>query len=676
MNRPVVALLGEAAGRRSLEAVAPSADVRFEHVNTVAALRQSAADETVDCVVVAEAHDGTSIGSVLETVGDVDDQLPCLLLAGGTDSAAAVPSDHRVEHVRVVEESASDESFALTAICAARWHRLQQIRAGNAPAPVVEFTRRVIDEAPIGITLTDPSLPDNPMVYANERFTELTGYDLLEVLGRNHRLLQGPETDPEAVATLASAVEDERSVSTELVNYRSDGQRFWNRVQIAPLYHDELAYFVGFQTDVTDRKKAEERSRRRAEELSAERHSLQRVLSRIDGLFQTVTSTAMSADTATELKREICERITKTPEYGGAWIGQRELTSDRLVAQARAGCGDVESIAVDLSAPDTQSAPAARAVTEQERVIAHGEQLSTESVHRRFTGSQGGIGAVPLRYRDSSYGVLVVYAEHASTFDEHEQAVLESIGTVVATGLNAIESRRLLTAEECLELQFETVERSLPVVALSASLDTTVEYHGSSPCGDGRHRIAMLVGHNDSSAVREAVETSLDGVEPTLLTSYDGRCFLEIETERWTLSQSLAEHNARLRSFVATDGQGTIDVELPSGADPRPLVERLRSSSPDTELLSQHTRTRRSEDEHWSTVGGSVRERLTDRQYTVLRKAYLSGYFERPRPVSGDELADSLGITRATFHQHLRVAQRKLVDALFQRQQRSVDLQE
>ena len=115
--------------------------------------------------------------------------------------------------------------------------------------------RRAMDEATVGITVTDPDRPDNPLVYANDAFVEVTGYDREAVLGRNCRFLQGPDTDEETVATVREAIDDERPTSVDLLNYRADGEPFWNRLTIAPV-HDrsgEVSHFVGFQQDITDR---------------------------------------------------------------------------------------------------------------------------------------------------------------------------------------------------------------------------------------------------------------------------------------------------------------------------------------------------------------------------------------------------------------------------------------
>ena len=120
---------------------------------------------------------------------------------------------------------------------------------------------RAIEEAPVGITISDPNKPDNPMVYVNQGFVDITGYDKAEALGRNCRFLQGQDTDPEPVAAMREAVENREQTAVELRNYRTDGTEFWNRVTIAPVEDDDgaVTHFVGFQEDITERKASESR---------------------------------------------------------------------------------------------------------------------------------------------------------------------------------------------------------------------------------------------------------------------------------------------------------------------------------------------------------------------------------------------------------------------------------
>ncbi len=123
---------------------------------------------------------------------------------------------------------------------------------------------RAIDGAPIGITLVDADAPDLPLVYVNDEFLELTGYDESEVLGRNCRFLQDDDTDPEAVAAIREAIETEEPVTVDLLNYRKDGTEFWNRLTVAPVRtaDDEVTHFVGFQVDVTEQVEATRALRR------------------------------------------------------------------------------------------------------------------------------------------------------------------------------------------------------------------------------------------------------------------------------------------------------------------------------------------------------------------------------------------------------------------------------
>ncbi|TQQ80962.1 PAS domain S-box protein [Halonotius terrestris] len=119
---------------------------------------------------------------------------------------------------------------------------------------------RAIDDADIGITISDPTQPDEPLVYVNEGFERITGYDADNAVGRNCRFLQGKATDPDEVARFRSALENESSVTVELINYRQDGTPFWNRIQLTPIFDDcgDLNHYLGFQTDVTERRRTEQ----------------------------------------------------------------------------------------------------------------------------------------------------------------------------------------------------------------------------------------------------------------------------------------------------------------------------------------------------------------------------------------------------------------------------------
>lgn len=107
--------------------------------------------------------------------------------------------------------------------------------------------------------VVDARAPDLPIIFTNEAFHETTGYSPDEVLGRNCRFLQGPETDRSVVADVRDALKAKREIAVELLNYRKDGSTFWNALYISPVRNTEgeVVYFFSSQLDISRRRDAE-----------------------------------------------------------------------------------------------------------------------------------------------------------------------------------------------------------------------------------------------------------------------------------------------------------------------------------------------------------------------------------------------------------------------------------
>ena len=123
---------------------------------------------------------------------------------------------------------------------------------GDFPDPGLPFLA-VASYSLAPMVLTDPARPDNPIVFANAAFLQMTGYDGREVLGRNCRFLQGPGTDRATVDALRDAMGEARDITVELLNYRRDGTPFRNEVRIGPLRdaQGQVRYFLATLHDVT-----------------------------------------------------------------------------------------------------------------------------------------------------------------------------------------------------------------------------------------------------------------------------------------------------------------------------------------------------------------------------------------------------------------------------------------
>ncbi|MEG4803672.1 PAS domain S-box protein [Microcoleus sp. ARI1-B5] len=140
---------------------------------------------------------------------------------------------------------------------------LSPTRPGPNPPNLIEEVWRLYDRALAatsnGIAIADAKEPDRPIVYCNPAFEQITGYARSEIIGRNCRFLQGPDTDAAAVAQIRAALQEQHDCKVVLKNYRKDGTPFWNELTLSPVRDSSgiVTHFIGVQSDITDRKQAE-----------------------------------------------------------------------------------------------------------------------------------------------------------------------------------------------------------------------------------------------------------------------------------------------------------------------------------------------------------------------------------------------------------------------------------
>lgn len=549
---------------------------------------------------------------------------------------------------------------------------------GTDPLDVgIDVKERAMDEAPVGIAITDPDREDNPLVYVNDAFERVTGYAADEVVGRNCRLLQGEGTQEERVAEFRDAIDASEPVTVELLNYRADGEAFWNQVTVAPLYDEagELINFVGFQNDVTRRKEAEFA-------LREERARLDRLLDRVDGLLDAVTEAIVLATSLDDLEESVCDRLAAMDGYAAAWIGQRDAASDAIVPSSWAASPSAGDRAGELApggdgperipvASDHPSAVAVRtgAVQLVSAAATNGGPAgdstpAADGGNAAVDDAGGATVAVPLQYRDATYGVLTVLATDRDAVDEREVTVFRALGRAIGAAMSVIESRRILTADTVVEVELEVTDPELFFVTLSTAVDCRLEYAGSV-VRTGGDALFFTVQGADSDDIERAAE-GIDAIGSlTVLASRENACRIEVEPATDSIVGRLAESGGRTRALVVEDGRATLTFTLPESADVRTVFERVRDRHPGTSLLST-TRRERVPETRGEYIE-RIEDRLTDRQRTALETAYAAGYFDRPRGATGDDVAAALGVGRSTFHQHLRAAERKLIDAFLER---------
>ena len=135
---------------------------------------------------------------------------------------------------------------------------MRRVLDGPSVSPSLRDTlvlrERALQSTTVSVVISDLRLPDNPLVWVNTAFSETTGYAAEQVIGRNCRFLQGPDTDPEPVLEMRLAVKEQRASMVTLLNYRADGSAFWNSVSTAPVCDGDgdVIGFIAMQIDVTE----------------------------------------------------------------------------------------------------------------------------------------------------------------------------------------------------------------------------------------------------------------------------------------------------------------------------------------------------------------------------------------------------------------------------------------
>jgi PAS domain S-box-containing protein len=512
------------------------------------------------------------------------------------------------------------------------------------------LVERAVGAAPVGVTITDPHRPDNPLVYVNDAFTRITGYDREAALGRNCRFLQGPDTDPDRIDALRTAVENREPATVELLNYRADGDPFWNEVTVAPLRESgDVTHFVGFQTDVTARKVAEQALAERTE-------TLEHLVGRIDGLLQDVTEALMHSTGRDAGERAVVERIAATEPYVFAWFGEPDRGTDDIVATSWAGDGAaLDDVAVAVGADD----PTARAF--RSGTLQTATRVAGTACASRLDGAAS-LAAAPISYADTTYGVLTVYAGDADAFEGEETVVVEALGHTIGAGVHAAQSQRVLVADTPVTLDLVVSDPSFFLTALAERCDCSLSYRGSVVGDDGALDL-FFAATGDARSVADAA-TDAPGVEAAHAVNRDGSGGLvKLLVGDDSLVSGLSRRGVRTRS-METDGDASrLTVELASDDDPRAVTERVRERYGGVEVTAIR------EDERPPTTKREfvegVQDQLTDRQFAALQTAYLGGYYDANRSASGDDLAASMGVSRSTFHQHRRAAERKVFAELF-----------
>ena len=425
-----------------------------------------------------------------------------------------------------------------------QWDGTQQVHASVLPiveagSPIGRLLRNTaMDEAPVGITISDPSQPDNPLIYVNDGFCELTGYPRDEVLGQNCRFLQGESTREEPVAQMRSAIDAEKPVTVELRNYRKGGTMFWNQVTVVPIRSESgtATNYLGYQQDVTAKKRYKHDLSLFKEQAEGSEQAI--LITDLDGTIQYVNPAfeKMTGYTAAEAKGRN-PRILKSGQqddefYADLWkqITDGEVWEGELTNQTKHGelfdatlkiipitdkHGEITQF-VGIQKDITKNKLTQQSLDVLNRVVRHNLRNSVNAIqaHAELLESQGldaearkaSIGAIRNqagsmhKIAETSTDIRQIY-EPTGTGQKWERFDIKTLGdvyqnayadaeiTVVIDGCETILVRNVdlleLALDEAIENAVKHGDQSPPKVVMTVEDDSGAEYMYISVADNG-----------------------------------------------------------------------------------------------------------------------------------------------------------------------------------------------
>lgn len=407
-----------------------------------------------------------------------------------------------------------------------------------------------------------------------------------------------------------------------------------------------------------ERQNRERRVTQQSEQLAALNH--------LNAIVRDINEALVQQSTRDEMEQLICDRLAASESYRFAWIGTLDRNSREVTVRAEAGVeGYLDEVTITADEGEAANGPTARTINSQEMQVVQRIPTDPEYEHWRDRALEHGFkssAAIPIVHEDILYGVLNVYAARPDAFDGQERTVISQLGETIGHAIAALDRKAALMSDETTEIEFQ-VQGILKRMGVSEVPNGSITFDRTIPVDDGSH-LAYGTVTEDAVAILEGLAEQVPHFEDVkIIDESFGTSQFELHLSKPPVISTLASQGGRIQKATIENGDYHLVVHVPPGADVRQLTEAMQDIYPDTEVIAQRQTTRR--EESTQQVQTAVTDDLTERQRTALETAYFAGFFNWPRDSSGEEVAESLGVSASTFHQHVRLGQSKLLEALF-----------
>ena len=495
----------------------------------------------------------------------------------------------------------------------------------------------------------------------NPPFTEwfVSGEETVE--GNRVASIFASSTEAYDRSDLYRRVRREQNVALEVSRETAEGVRDF-QFQSIPIDPENGAYFFVY-TDITERKERERRLVLQRDELAT--------LNRLNEVIFDLIQMLVDAESHDRLMQTVCTELASSSLFESAWIGEKRPEEPTLQVQSSAMEGESPEHNVFVAGESVTATGYLQKALETGtvQIVQHPEEYprSVEQDGIEQPRDPRSVAAIPLKKDDEVVAVLHVTSSREYAFRSREITAIESLGKILEFANSAIKNKRVLTTDSIVELELDFSETEFPLVRTAQDLECTITLDGAVYSATEKTQTAYVTVEGVSAqAFLERVRTESQVIQAVQLeaTEAPGLQF-ELVLEVPTMDEVELRHNATLRDVKIDATEARCVFEHPLATDTRAVRGILQSEYPSLKFLAK--REIELEPNDPKSVCSTLRATLTDRQYEILKNAFLSGYFEWPRQCTTEELADPLDISPSTVQYHLRIGLQKLIQATFER---------
>ena len=488
----------------------------------------------------------------------------------------------------------------------------------------------------------------------NRQISEVSGYSDDELAEMRAEEFFPPAERDLVDAAIEETLETGRTV-VEFEFLTADGSLIPYELTGAKLVDTEgdPVGIVGVGRDISEKQARERELENQREHLAA--------LNSLNTVVRDITDAVIEQSSRREIERITCEKLAASDSYTFSCIGAvdpdtQDLSPDVLVCEASAPENPKQSTLSDEQ-------PVRDLVRETMR---SGETTVTRNGFgdHAFSSWQGGPTAsdgssfalVPIVHDTSRYGVIGIHSERAEAFAAEELEIVSQLGEIIGYAFYALERRETLGTAIELEFRSEQIVRPFKkhrVADGGPKLDAVI------PLGDDAFLEYWTITDANAKAFRKAIAELPQQIDVSLVSTVDGTARFEVNAGPNSIAKLFSDLGGTIKSAEYESDSLVFRGEFPESVDPVSISGAFQELFPDVELVSQQ---RILTQQYLRQI---VDENLTERQKTVLQLAHHGAYFDQPRLRTGEELADHLGITKQTFHHHLRNAEATVFELLF-----------